>query len=568
MRSYRHFILLLTLACVVFFTGPVRSQVKTVGLFVNDTAKTWKGYSLFAPKHYTATYLIDNAGKIVHTWTGCLYEPGQSVYLLENGHLLRSCMTKGPLSTGGGEGGRIEEYDWDNNLVWEFDYSGTTYMQHHDIRPLPNGNILILAVEKKTLAELTAAGFNAANYQADVTSKGYMVPEYVVEVTPVRPKGGTVVWEWHVWDHLIQDNDAAKTNYGVVSQHPELIDVDGDGKQLPSFWNHANSVNYHAGFDQIMISARNNSEVWIIDHSTTTAQAAGHTGGKRGKGGDLLYRWGNPVCYGMGTSANQKLFQQHDAQWVPPGYPGAGNIMVFNNGLGRNYSTADEFTPPVDSSGVYSRTAGLTWTFAATPPTDLFAEAISGVQRLPNGNTLIDDGIHGTFLEVTSAGAIVWKYVNPVVGTGPLAQFATIPDDPARAGEKMNGVFRVTRYATTYAGLVGRDLTPKGTIETYPTGVASDGDGMPSQLDLSQNYPNPFNPSTVIQYMLPASGHIILTLHDVLGREVARLVDEVQAAGVHEVHLDADRYRLASGVYIYTVRSGAQQRTRMMSLVR
>jgi hypothetical protein len=563
---------------VAFFMGVTEggnAQVKTVGLFVNDTAKSWKGYTLFAPKHFTSTYLIDNAGKVVHTWTGCLYEPGQSVYLLENGHLLRSCMTKGPLSTGGGEGGRIEEYDWDSNLVWEFDYSSTTYMQHHDIRPLPNGNILILAVEKKTLADLTAAGFNAANYQADVTTKGYMVPEYVVEVAPVRPKGGTVVWEWHVWDHLIQDNDAAKSNYGVVSQHPELIDVDGDGKKLPSFWNHANSVNYHPGFDQIMISARNNSEVWVIDHSTSTAQAAGHTGGKGGKGGDLLYRWGNPVCYGSGTSANQQLYQQHDAQWVPSGYPGAGNIMVFNNGLGRNYSTADEFTPPVDSNGVYSRTngaafgpAGLTWSFAATPATDLFSEAISGVQRLPNGNTLIDDGVHGTFLEVTSGGEVVWKYVNPVVGTGPLAQYATIPDDPARAGEKMNGVFRVTRYAPTFAGLLGRDLTPRGTIETYPTGVIGDGSTMPGQFTLCQNYPNPFNPATVIRYSLPAAGHVVLVLHDILGKEVVRLVDAVQSAGVQEVNLDADRLQLASGVYLYSLHFHGRRQTKMMSLVR
>jgi len=211
MRSWIRYAAIRVITVVGLMHGSLLAQVKTVGLFVNDTAKTWKGYTLFDPKHYTSTYLIDNEGRKVHEWTGCLYEPGQSVYLMENGHLLRTCMTKGPLSTGGGEGGRIEEYDWDSNLVWEFDYSSTTYMQHHDIRPLPNGNILLLAVEKKTLADLTAAGFKAANYQPDVTSKGYMVPEFIVEVVPTRPKGGTVVWEWHVWDHLIQDNDPAKS---------------------------------------------------------------------------------------------------------------------------------------------------------------------------------------------------------------------------------------------------------------------------------------------------------------------------------------------------------------------
>ncbi len=160
---------------------------------------------------------------------------------------------------------------------------------------------------------------------------------------------------------------------------------------------------------------------------------------------------------------------------MPAGYPGAGDITVFNNGLGRNYSTVDEFTPPVDASGNYALLtgaafgpAGLTWTYAADPPASLFSEEISGAQRLPNGNKLIDDGVHGTFLEVTAAGETVWKYINPVVLTGPLMQGDTIPSDPARAGEFMNAVFRVYRYGPDYPGLAGRDLTPGLPVEGYP----------------------------------------------------------------------------------------------------
>ena len=204
-----------------------------------------------------------------------------------------------------------------------------------------------------------------------------------------------------------------------MAAHPELIDADGTESRIPSFWNHMNSIDYNAALDQIMLSVRGNSEVWIIDHSTTMAEAAGHTGGKSGKGGDLLYRWGNPKAYGAGTQSDQKLYQQHDAEWIPAGYPGAGNITVFNNGLGRNYSTIDEFTPPVDAAGNYALVTGkafgptdFTWTYKANPPASLFAEAISGAQRLPNGNTLIDDGTHGTFIEVTPGGETVWKYVN------------------------------------------------------------------------------------------------------------------------------------------------------------
>lgn len=443
---------------------------QTVGLFVNDP-RAWPGYTLVAPKHYGSTYLLDNQGQVVHSWWGSLYEPGQSVYLLENGHMMRPCSSKGPLSTGGGEGGRIEEYDWDNNLVWQLDFSTDQYMQHHDIKPLPNGNVLMLVVEKKTYAEAIAAGFDPAQL-TDIQTRGYMLPDTVYEIKPTYPSGGTVVWEWHVWDHLIQDNDPTKANYGNVAAHPELIGADGDGKLLHYFWNHMNAIYYHAGFDQIILSVRGNSEIWVIDHSTTTAQAAGHTGGRSGKGGDLLYRWGNPLTYKAGSAADQKLYQQHDAQWIDADCPGAGDIICFNNGLGRNYSTIDQFTPPVDALGNYAGTAGSAWapstftgSYQSTPPSALYAEAISSAQRLPNGNTLICDGTHGTFLEVTYGGETVWKYVNPVVKTGILNQGDALPPDPARAGEFMNAVFRVRRYPLDYVGLTGRDLTPQGPLE-------------------------------------------------------------------------------------------------------
>ncbi|MGC8644373.1 MAG: hypothetical protein ACP5XB_31305, partial [Isosphaeraceae bacterium] len=58
--------------------------------------------------------------------------------------------------------------------------------------------------------------------------------------------------------------------------------------------------------DQILLSVHSFSEIWIIDHGTTTAEAATHKGGRSGKGGDLLYRWGNPQAYRAGTAADQQ----------------------------------------------------------------------------------------------------------------------------------------------------------------------------------------------------------------------------------------------------------------------
>ncbi len=436
---------------------------QTVGLF-KKLPQACPGYTLFAPKHHTLIYLMDNDGRAVHQWKS-QYEPGQSVYLLENGHLLHCCFTRNKGFTRGGEGGRLEEFDWEGNLVWEFEYSTDEYLSHHDVKPLPNGNVLVLAVEKKSHEQCMAAGFDPKMLRDD-----QLFPEFIIEVQPTRPKGGKVVWEWHVWDHLIQGNDRTKPNFGEAAAHPERIDVNANGRPVPAFWNHGNSIAYNAKLDQIVLSARGCNEIWVIDHSTTTREAAGRTGGRGGKGGDLLYRWGNPAAYGRGTTRDRQLFQQHDAQWIPEGYPGAGHILIFNNGLDRGYSTVEEIVPPMDSRGRYMIESGKpfgpekpVWKYQAKNPTDFYSSEISGAHRLPNGNTLICAGVRGLFFEVTPAGETVWEYVNPVVHNGILAQGERSGLD--HRGHNWNAVFKIHRYEPDYAGLAGRDLAPKGPIE-------------------------------------------------------------------------------------------------------
>jgi phosphatidylethanolamine-binding protein (PEBP) family uncharacterized protein len=436
---------------------------QTIGLFLN-TPKAFNGYTLFAPKHNNIIYLMDNQGRVVHQWKSA-YEPGQSVYLKPNGNLLHCCFTKNRGFTSGGEGGRVEEFDWDGKLVWEFDYSTDQYLSHHDIAPLPNGNILLLVVEKKTYDECLAAGFNP-----EMLRETQLFPDSIVEVQPAYPKGGKIVWQWRVWEHLIQDFDREKANYGNVAAHPELIDVHCNGRPVPAFWNHMNSIAYNAKFDQIALSVRGCNEIWLLDHSTTTKEAAGHAGGKHGKGGDLIYRWGNPAAYKRGTMSDKQLVQQHDAEWIPDGYPGAGHITIFNNGYDRGWSSIEEIVPPTDASGRYILASGKAygpekpvWHYEAKNRTDFFSSEISGASRLPNGNTLICAGVIGNLFEITQTGETVWQYVNPMVRGGILAQ-GEVPGKDMR-GHLWNAVFKVHRYAPDYPGLVGRDLTPKGVIE-------------------------------------------------------------------------------------------------------
>jgi hypothetical protein len=378
------------------------------GIFSNE-------YILFSPMKSKNTYLINKDGDIIHNWLSD-YQPGLSVYMLENGNILRSIHLEDTGGSGSGAGGGIQEIKWDGTLIWDFRYYGSDYLQHHDIEPLPNGNVLLIAKEYKTYSAAIDAGRNPLLLLSYILS-----PEYIVEIKPTGPTSGDIVWEWHLWDHLIQDFDTSKDNYGIVEDHPELVDINFVTTRLAD-WIHANSVDYNPILDQIIISCRNFNEIWVIDHSTTTAEAAGHSGGNSGKGGDLLYRWGNPQTYRAGSDVDQKFFRQHDAQWIPSGYPGEGNILVFNNGQGRpgiDYSSVDEIVPPVDENGSYYIESGLSygpidpiWIYSAEVPISFYSPHISGCQRLPNGNTLICSGADGHFFEVTNEKDIVWEYFN------------------------------------------------------------------------------------------------------------------------------------------------------------
>ena len=547
-----------------------QDQEQTVGLFLNTPAAA-PGYTLFAPMSYNVTYLIDNNGELVQSWPS-EYRPGLSVYILENGDLLRTRIIQGQLFQTGGHGGGVEIIDWDGNLVWEFDYFSDQYWQHHDIESLPNGNVLLIAWEHKADASAIANGRNPNMLDGSQQPFGFW-PDHIIEV---NPESNSIAWEWHVWDHLIQDYDSSKVNYGVVSDHPELVNLNyPSGPNTSGDWLHINAVDYNAELDQIILSVHHFGEIWIIDHSTTTIEAASHTGGNSGKGGDLLYRWGNPQAYIGGNSNERIFFGQHDARWIEDG----SQVMVFNNGSGRpggSYSSIDVITQPIgednlyvlDSNGIYGPDT-LSWQYTATPLGDLFAANISGAHRLENGNTLICDGPRGHYFEVDSAGSLVWDYVNPVVNTGPLYQGQEIPTQGSAQNSTLNRTFRVHRYPTDYLGFAGHNLEPTGPIELYMN--THDLTYLPDKHSLHQNYPNPLNPETIIPYGLAENIFVNITIYDLLGRQVKILVNQVQNAGFNSIQWNATNdygEPVSAGIYLYQIQAGTFYQTRKMVLLR
>lgn len=506
MGSKSNFILavLLGMGSVAAFGGEAGSTTPA------RNPKAYPGYTLITSMNASAAYLIDMDGKTVHTWQ-TNNNPALSTYFLENGNLLRTGtrggagarlgeragagragggarMGAGGAGGGGfapGAGGRIQQIAWDGSLEWDLFYVLEKQLPHHDVTLLPNGNLLALVWDYKSAEESIAAGRNP-EYQR---TGGDLPPDGILEIQPDGKSGGKIVWEWHVWDHLIQDFDKDKPNYGAVADHPELIDLNYSeswmdpqpaggrrgggmgmgmgggvgGRIATTDWTHFNAVAYNPDRDEITVSSYTFSEFWVIDHSTTTAQAASHQGGKRGKGGDLLYRWGNPEAYRAGKGEDQKLFCPHNAQWVAKGLPGAGNFLIFNNGPNRpnneRFSEVFEFVLPVDKDGNYQRNGAkfadpqTVWTYSAPNKTDFYAMNISGLQRLPNGNTLICSGPSGHLFEVTPAKEIVWTFdvPNPNAARG-----------GGGGGMGMGGfgiqVFRAYRFGPDYPGLKGKDL--------------------------------------------------------------------------------------------------------------
>lgn len=359
--------------------------MKQLGLTLYKPDKAYPGYTLFAPMLGTDVYLIDMRGNTVHRWQ-MPYRPALYGCLLENGHILYAGRTgRIPADVGGG-GGIVIEVDWEGNILWEY----VEDTLHHDFCRMANGNTMVLGLElvPTDVARRIKGGKPGTEHERGIWC------DYFREVT----SNGKVAWEWHAYEHL-------STELDVICPFETRHE-----------WGHANTCEVLPD-GNLMTSFRHLDTVAIVDKGS----------------GEFIWKWGRG-----------ELGHQHD-----PNPLENGNILIFDNGWHSLQSTPAHLTTARSRVvEVNPKTNEIQWKYETRPGWDFFSYFISGAQRLPNGNTLICEGMTGRLFEVTRDGEVVWEYINPFFG------------ESERFG-RSNLVFRAYRYGPDFPGFRGKDLSPE-----------------------------------------------------------------------------------------------------------
>jgi hypothetical protein len=359
------------------------------GVTAYDPSRAYNGYTLFTPITGNGeVYLINIKGKVVHQWK-LPYPAGHYGYLLENGHLFYD----GYIPP---ESNDVRFPSWSlykSGVIVEVDWNGKIVWEyknkdhHHDARRTKNGNNILLTIEK------TPKGFSKKVPGGVIGSENEtgMWSDRIIEVTST----GEVIWAWNAWEHLDQ-----------------LIDQPITLQDTRDHWPMANGVDESPNGD-ILVSFRNISTVALISKKT----------------GEIIWKLGHDV-----------LAQQHD-----PNFLDNGNVLIFDNGTQRK-SNPDIFSRVIE---VNPKTSEIVWEYVDKPVFNFFSCYISGARRLPNGNTLITEGLSGRIFEVTSNGEVVWEYINPY-----FSKMSESRDTVNFYNGYVNSIFRAFRYSPEKISLI------------------------------------------------------------------------------------------------------------------
>jgi len=385
-------------------------SVYPTGTTIYDPDSTWNGYTVLSPLGEPAVVVIDMNGNVVKLWEGFVNSAGGPARILPGGHAISAVGANPPRQESLG----LVQKNFEGNVVWEFDRNERietnagemiwALRQHHDWQredfpagyyspeaqpSIQGSNTLVLTHTNHSLPE--------------VTTERELIDDRIVEVT----WDGEIVWEWIAGEH-IDEFGFSDEALGAIASAP------GFGRGAFD-WIHINSATYlgpNRFFDagdnrfapnNVIISSRQASLVSIIDRD-----------------GSIVWQLGPDYSETEAQRRIRQIIGQHHAHMIPKGLPGAGNILIFDNGGSSGYGSPSPIA--ANGLGIYARatsriveidpvTLELVWSYAGP---NFFSTNISGAQRLPNGNTLITEGAGGRLFEVTANGEIVWEYMHPV----------------------------------------------------------------------------------------------------------------------------------------------------------
>ncbi|GLK60293.1 MULTISPECIES: aryl-sulfate sulfotransferase [Azotobacter] len=392
-----------------------------------DPGKAWHGHVLFAALDQRS-YLIDLEGRVVNRWDyygqpTALIDPavngGRKGHVLVRYELRRQ---QDPRALGNGLNVHaIAELDWHGRPIWIWgdQAPGGSARQHHDWQRLANGNTLLLANRLQRIP-----GFRLDESIDDI----------IYEVDPQ----GRVVWQWLASEHL-QEFGFTPEQLELVrnTEHADYLHLNNLKVLGPNKWHEQGDARFHP--DNLIIDSREANFIAIVDkRSGKVVWNLGPNYPRLTRENQFSPRLPRPV---------DQLAGLHDAHLIPLGLPGAGNLLVFDNQGGSGYPPVHLGVMPGSRVLEIDPIDGqIVWQYSALdsgqPVWSFYSSFISSARRLPNGNTLIDEGMTGRIFQVTSDGEIVWEYISPYFGDffggcrsnfvyrAQPVPFDWVPDDP------------------------------------------------------------------------------------------------------------------------------------------
>lgn len=402
------------------------------GVTIYKSNETYNCFVLFDGRD-TKSYLIDMNGNEAKVWNYSGFPVEMINPELTNGDRGHIFVQKEPEIF---DNKTLLELDWNGKVVWEWSKKapGGSANQNHDLARLPNGNTLVLAKLVHVVPNLSKQPLN---------------DQAIYEVTPE----GDIIWKWISSEHMDEFGFVSPESQALILSsrmrpRSSLFVLNNMSPLGPNKWYQSGDRRFHP--DNIMIDSREGNFIAIIEKRT------GKIVWRLGPDYPGAYDFSKRLYSGKVPRPVDLISGQHDAHMIPIGLPGEGRILVFDNhgsaGFPPFYLELFQGSRVLE---IDPTTKEIVWqydaSFSKNPFWTFFSSFISSARRLPNGNTLICEGMHGRIFQVTAAGKIVWEYINPHFGFW-------IDRDTPSGGNQTNFIFR--------AQPVPYEWVPEGTFHS------------------------------------------------------------------------------------------------------